>query len=614
MLIYLKNAVSLAAICLLVGSVYGQNRFEGYSFLNLEADVGGSCPVRYLPATENRNSVQVYLAGTDQRTPATGLTSCNQSTVREGNRIAPNPEGQWCFQGKEEFYDIRLSTGVTYLWYPINKHAGFYNVKDFRPVKRTSGATPQYAFTEPTDYTKTIRNAMAFIASRQGGTLRFPDGDYVVGTLDGNRRDPSYEAITLPSGIIVEGASWNYSVPTTNLPIRTSASRIRLRNDNQAIFRIGGCTNHVRVRNIELLGNSGLYGEAARSAANTYGIEGMGKWEIDPRTGGQRVNQSLGLKIENVTFQNFDKGLYVHNANDDKCNSREQNCYSWQIDYAVVDHGMFINNKTGIWVESFNTDWKITNSFLGYIATNPPGDGIRLKIAGNVLIEQTFGGGYDYASAIGGTFLTIDAAVTVTIIASSSERGKRSIYTNPLGGVSSAMINVAGSVFGDKVDLNGRLNYVSTGNFYQANTIEADPGVVITSVGDRYCYDPLVLPGRCVDDAGRTTAKPAIAGGRRMFETGQMGEDAGPNRIEGKPNYFGYNVRIGDGLLQFDPNITFKDITDWAAGVGTRPRAEDGALVYCKDCRRSNNGLCTQGTAGTDGAFAKRINGQWRCD
>ncbi len=605
--------VSFVAICLLTGTIYGQNRFEGYSFQSLEADAASGCPIRYLSGADNRNAVQVFVAGTQQKTAAAGLTACGGSAMRDG-RVIPNPEGKWCFQGKEEMYDIRVTTGATYLWYPVNKEAGFYNVKDFRPVTRTGGSTPQYRFSEPADYTKTIRNAIAFIASRQGGTLRFPDGDYIVGTLDGERRDQDYQAITLPSGIIVEGASWNFSVPTTNLPIKTSATRIRLRNDNQAIFRIGGCTNHVTVRNIELLGNSGLYGEAPRSTANTYGIEGMGKWEIDPRTGTERANQTLGLKVENVTFQNFDKGLYVHNANDDRCNAREQRCNEWQIDFVVVDHGMFLNNKTGIWVESFNTDWKITNSFLGYTAANAPGDGIRLKIAGNVLIEQTFGGGYDYGPNIGGTFLTVDIAVTVTIIASSSERGRRSIYTNPVTGVSSAMITVIGSLFADKVQLKGRLNYVSTGNFYQANTIEADPGISITSVGDRYCYDPLVLPGRCVDDAGRPTARPAISGGRKMFETGQFGEDFAANRIEGKPNYFGYNVRIGDGLLQFDPNITFRDINDWAAGVGARPRAEDGALVYCKDCRRASTGLCVQGTAGTDGSFARRINGQWRCD
>jgi hypothetical protein len=99
-----------------------------------------------------------------------------------------------------------------------------------------------------------------------------------------------------------------------------------------------------------------------------------------------------------------------------------------------------------------------------------------------------------------------------------------------------------------------------------------------------------------------------------MFETGRFGEDTGANRLEGRPNYFGYNVQIGNGLLQFDPNVTFRDITAWAAGADARPRAEDGAIAYCKDCRRDNSGNCTQGSAGRDGAFAKRINGQWRCD
>lgn len=609
---YFSSAYVITAIFILFGGIYGQNKFEGYSFIN-EADISGVCPVRYQSGANRGNAVDVYIAGTNQRTQAQGLTPCDRNEV-ESNKVMANNEGHWCFQGPEAFYDIKLQTGDTYLWYPIDKSSGFYNVKDFRPVTRTQGPTPQYIFSEPADYTKTIKNAMQFIASRQGGTLRFPDGDYIVGTLDGNRRDPAYQAITVPSGIVIEGSSPNFSVPTTNLPIKTSSTRIRLRNENQTIFRIGGCTNRVVFRHMELLGNSGLSGEQARETRGTYGIEGFGKWAINPATGEQNTNTSQGLRIEDVTFQNFDKGIFVHNVNDANCNPKEQNCFSWQVDFVIVDHGLFLNNKTGIWIDSFNTDWRISNSVFHYIASNAPGDGIRMQKVGSILIDQTFGGGYNYGAQIGGTFLNIDTAVTVTVVSSGSESGQRSIYTNPAGGITSAMINVIGSVFGDKIDLNGRLAYVSNGNFYQANTIDADPGIQITSVGDRYCYDSMVLPGRCVDNAGRATSKPGIAGGRRMFETGQIGEDTGANRIDGRPNYFGYNVRIGDGLLQFDPNITFKDITSWAAGEGTRPRAEDGAIAYCKDCRRDGSGLCTQGSPGTDGAFAKRINGRWRCD
>jgi len=599
----------VAAVFFLFGAVYGQNRFEGYSVV-VEANSAGACPVWYLPSVNNGNAIDVFVAGTDQRMAAVNLAACDGSSISSTNNVFPNSNGHWCFIGSEPFYDVKFRNGAVYLWYPLTKDTGFYNVKDFRPVRRNAGPASQYAFIDPPDWTSTITNAIAYIAARQGGTLRFPDGDYVVGTLDGNRRDPKYEAITLPSGIVIEGASSNISVPTANLPLKQSASRIRLRNPNQTIFRIGGCTNQVTVRQMELLGNSELFGEAKRDSTGDYGIEGMGKWALKP----EAPNSTQGIRVDNVTFQNLDKGFFVHNANDSSCDSKTQYCDAWQFDYVAVDRSMFINNRTGIFVDSFDTEWKITNSFFGYIASNAPGDGIRLKKAGGVLIDQTYAGGYNYGQQIGGTFLYIDTATSVTIISSESERGQRSIYTNPQGSIGSMMINVIGSVFADKIDLNGRLNYVSSGNFYGAKTIEAEPGVTLTSVGDRYCYDSMVLKGRCTDESGKNIANPGISGGRRMFETGRIGEDTGPDRIEGRPNYFGYNVRIGDGLMQFDPNITFKDIEAWATGAGTRPRAEDGALLYCKDCRKSMSGICAQGTAGSDGAFAKRINGQWRCD
>jgi hypothetical protein len=608
MLRIVRSALPLMAVFILFGSIYGQNnRFEGYSF-TIEADDSGSCPITYLPATGRKNSIDIFIAGTNQRTPATGITACNESIVQEGSHLLANGLGQWCFEGKESFYDIKLSTGATYLWYPINKHTGLYNVKDFRPVTRTPGPTPQYVFSEPADYTKSIRNAVQLIAARQGGTLQFPDGDYVVGTTDGNTRDPGYKGITLPSGIIITGVSSNYSIYTTNEPMRYTASRIRLRNDNQAIFRIGGCTNQVAIRDLELIGNVALYTDTKRGRQATYGIQATARVVRTP-------NSSQGVKIDHVVFQGFEKGIYVDNAHEENCSSTEFVCNGWQFDYVDVDHCFFLENGTGIWIDTYNTDWRIGNSLFHYGVSNPPGDGVRIQRAGTVTIQNSYGGGVDYAAGIGGTFIYVNTVGTLSVISSAAERGRKSIDTNPLGMIRSVMINVIGSVFGDKVDLNGRVNYVSSGNFYLANTIDAEPGVVISSVGDRYCHDSLVLPGHCVDDAGKTTAKPGVSGGgRRMFETGQTGEDTGANRIEGRPNYFGYNVRIGDGLMQFDPNITFKDITDWAAGAGTRPRAEDGAIVYCKDCRKSPNGTCTQGTAGTDGAFAKRINARWRCD
>jgi hypothetical protein len=584
---------------------FGQNKYEGYS-ITVEADIGGACPIRYLPSMGAGNAVDVYIAGTDRKTKATGLTACNESTLRSGSNVVTNGDGRWCFQGPEPMYEIGLKTGVSYLWYPITKETGVYNVKDFRPVTRTGGATPQYAYSEPADYTKTIKNAIAYITTRQGGTLRFPDGDYIVGTLDGNTRDPNYQAITLSSGINIVGAGSNASVANSNLPWRLSPTRIRLRNPNQAIFRIGGCTNQVTIKDLELLGNSELYGESKRDITGNYGVEGLGKWAKDARTGAEAPNSSQVFKFENVTFQNLDRGIFVHNANDANCKANEQVCSSWQFDYVKVDHGLFLNNRTGVWVDTQNTDWTITNSIFSYIASNGPGDGIRVQKAGSMMIEQSWGGGYDYAASIGGTFINIDTVGAMTIINSGSERGRRSIYTNPLGAIRSEMVTMIGSVFSDPVELHGYMNFVSTGNSFGPKAVQADPSVTITSTGDRFCYDPVVFGGQCKDANGQMLARPNFDGGRMMFQTGRLPEGSGPTRIEGRPNTFGYNVQINDGLMQFDPNITFGDIMKWTNGGDGRPPVQDGALVYCKDCRRGH--VCSLGQAG------KRINGQWRCD
>ena len=613
MLRFLQIAILVAGFLTLCGGIYGQNRFEGYS-LTVEANNDGLCPLRYLPGANNGNSLEVYIAGTRQSVKAINLKACDGSEVRQSSVFADGL-GRWCFSGPEPFYDIKLKNGVTYLWYALTKESGTYNVKDFRPVTRTAGPNPQYVFSEPADYTTTIKNAIAFIAAREGGTLRFPDGDYIVGTTDGRTRDPNYEAITLPSGIIIEGSSGNWSVPSSNLPFRHSPTRIRLKNDNQSIFRIGGCTNRVTIRQLELLGNTAVYDETLTgSNAGTIGVEALGKWVIDPVSKQQSANSSQFINFENLTFQSFEKGIYVHNANEGSCKPAEQGCDWWQFDYVRVDHVLFANNRTGIWMNTFNTDWHIRNSFFGYAASNGPGDGIRIQKGASIMIEQTFGGGYNYSSAIGGTFLNIDYVANLTVLNSSSENGQRSIYTNPAGAVSDTTITVINSAFGDPIELRGRLNYVSTGSLYQAKTITADPTVTITSTGDRFCYDPYTAPGRCTDTAGRNVARPNFSGGRIMFQTGSVANSSGKaaDNIEGRPNLFGYNVEIRDGLMQYDPNVNFRLINAWASGADGRPPVKDGAFVYCNDCRRGN--ICSQGTAGVDGAFAKRINGQWRCD
>ena len=530
------------------------------------------------------------------------------------NKVQTNGLGKWCFEGPEPFYEVTLSTGSEYIWYPNNKESGFYNVKDFRPVTRTTGPSPQYVFDDPIDYTQTIRKALYYVASRQGGTLRFPEGDYVIGTLDGNRRDPSYKG--LDDRLRNRDRRERAPISQRRRPIckQPKLSRMRLRNDNQSIFFFCCCTSNITIRNLELVGNEPLANEGKRSVTNTFGIEGVGAWTIDPRTKASNANSSLVFKFADLTIQGFDRGIYVHNAGPVNCDSTRQACGQWQFDYVNVDHILFSNNKTAIWMDTFNTDWKISNSVIAYVAANAPGDGIRIQRAAAVQIEQVFGGGGNYQEQIGGTFLYIDAVGALTVISSAAERSKRSIYTNPAGAASTTMINVIGSVFGDSVELNGRINYVSSGSMYLADTIKADKTTNIVSNGDRFCHDSLIMPGTCRNQAGQLISNPGITGGRVMFRSGRVGEGTGQGKLDSYPNFFGYTVAIGDGLLQMDPNITFRDIQQWANGVDGRPQVTDGAIVFCKDCRRSPNGTCSQGTPGQDGAFAKRINNQWRCD
>ncbi len=611
----LLGLISLALI--FITAAEAQNKFNGYS-LEVHANETDHCAMRFLPQDNQRNHIEVFLPGTNLQRPATGLTACDYSRVT-GNRVAPNGADQkWCFEGPEELYEIRLSTGDAYLWPTMSgRDIGFYNLKDFRPMRRVDGPAPKYVYSEPADYTKAFRNAMMIMASRQGGTLVVPDGDYIVGTTDGNTRDPKYDAITVPSGVTITGASGHYSNPANNMPDRTSATRIRLRHPNQTIFRIGGCTSSVTIRNIELLGNSALAGEARRDPTGNYGIEARGKWAIDPRTKAQAANVSQFFRFEDIVFQNLDTGIIVHNANRDNCKPAEQACSSWQFDHVRVEQAHFINNRTGISIDTFNTDWTIASSQFAMMAANAPGTGIHIKKGGGFLIQNSFAGGSSYGADIGGTFIHVDSVATVTVIGCSSERGQRSIYFAPFGAGTSTMLTVIGSIFNDPIELHGRMNFVSMGNFYMPYTFKLAPGVVVNSTGDKFCYDPELFAGHCtnrVGSVGERVHSPGFNGGSVMFRSGRPPEGKGQDRIERQPNYFGYDVEIASGLLQHDPNTTFRDITAMAAPAETGTRVKDGAIVYCKDCRKNNSGVCTQGQAGVDGAFAKRINNQWRCD
>ena len=79
--------------------------------------------------------------------------------------------------------------------------------------------------------------------------------------------------------------------PTSDLT-RKNPSRIRLKGSNTALFRIGECTEHVTIRDIELFADSNV---------GTSGIEAFGAWV-----------SSQGFNFDRVTFQGFDRGINAY--------------------------------------------------------------------------------------------------------------------------------------------------------------------------------------------------------------------------------------------------------------------------------------------------------------
>ncbi|RMG07553.1 MAG: hypothetical protein D6735_02625, partial [Acidobacteria bacterium] len=150
---------------------------------------------------------------------------------------ATSPQGKWCFQGEDKIYRLAFkgdelsgSKEILYNWIANKPESGIYNVRDFGA--KGDGLT---------DDTLAIRSAIAFITTRNGGILQFPEGDYIVTS-----------PIVLPSGITIQGVGSLATGSPTNNIVQKAVSRIRLKATNSAVFRIGECTERVAIRDIEL--------------------------------------------------------------------------------------------------------------------------------------------------------------------------------------------------------------------------------------------------------------------------------------------------------------------------------------------------------------------------
>ncbi|REJ77980.1 MAG: hypothetical protein DWQ47_16655 [Acidobacteria bacterium] len=551
-----RIAFAVLVTAILSVSIFSQqNRFEGYNIILdvPETQNAPACAVRYSPP-----ATTVTITDLDRSTPL-NVRACGGSNVTAGSGGSATlrsgvASSYWCFEGEDDSYRVdfpgdQYSGRVSYIWRanPEPNEAGFYNVRDFGAVGDGN-----------TDDTLAIRSALAYLATRNGGILKFPEGDYVVGSTG------SFRPLVIPSGVTIEGVSGLHTGASTNNMKRENPSRIRLKGTNRALFRIGECTESVVMRDIELI---------AESPVGTYGIEALGAY---------LSTQSISL--ERIVLHSFYRGFSVYGL--------PQTSLNWQVDYVKVKECRFIfNADAAIYTNVRNSNWRIEGSlFINPQRTpNRAADSMHFERVGAVLVEDTFGGGFP--SALGGTFIKMLDTGPLTVIGSETEAMTESfVYNdveNPLAGDYSYPITFVNSVFGDPIIFKARRTFVSTGTLYGPNTFRADPRVRVYSTGDRFCYDGNIL-------ACRGATKENFGNATIIFMTGQPSE----GQVQGHPTYFGTDVEFGSPVKM--PSIPFRSL----------PRnKDDGSMVFCPDCRRDSEPC--QG--GGNGAPAMVVNGRWTC-
>ncbi len=544
-----RTAAFVAFLLLSASTVFSQNKFEGYNLLLdvPENQKTATCALRYVAAENGVTITDLNRATPMKVTPcdqATRLTQSGATATMRANVV----DRKWCFSGEDKSYRITFpgdaATGqITYDWIATSDATGTYHIKDFGAVGDGK-----------TDDTTAFKSAMAFIASRNGGTLLIPEGDFVITS-----------PVALPSGLKMQGISAITTLAPTNNQVRASPSRIKLRGTNRAMFKIGECTENVSMHDVELFGESD---------DRTTGIEAVGAY-----------SSSQNFYFERVVFQGFNRGFYAHGL--------PITGFAWQFDFVKFNHCRFVYNRdVGIYTNVINSDWKIEGSFF----MNPKrtqtarGDSMRFDRAGNILIQDTFGGGF--ASAFGGTFIDILDSAALTVLNSQTEQMVASIEYNgrqvPNAGDYSYPMTLINNIFIHPIIFKARRTFISTGNLYGPNTFQADDRLRVYSTGDRFCYDGYSLGCQGVANINKFDRATVI------FMSGQPDE----GNVKGHPTVFGTDVQFGTPPQM--PSFTQNALP------ANKP---NGSMVYCSNCRRNTTPCQTGGT----GAPAMVVGNQWSC-
>jgi hypothetical protein len=340
--------------------------------------------------------------------------------------VASSPNGYWQYYDCSNNTNYRIKFGsLEFKW--SSDRDGNYDVRDF-------GATG-----DGSDQKLAIQNAIYYVASKSGGKLLFPRGYYK--TSDG---------FVLPPRIIIEGTGGE----------SVSACRLELMTQNKYLFKIGEKTNGISIKDILL---TTTYNPQPAYLSGTTGILAQGAVSASPNNS----NSSIGFVMRDSTLIGFENAIKVEGLDSGKL---------WQFDNAKLDHVTLSQCKNCINLDTINTDWQISNSWIGVLKD---GFGLNITKAGFILIENTIGAGPSGSIGsldVANTFINIQGKHgTIKIDNSQCEQFRQSIVVNyDVYGVPEYPIMVANSIFGDPILFKKNAIFVSTANTFLSDTVRAE--------------------------------------------------------------------------------------------------------------------------------------------
>ena len=431
--LYLKRALlSLGLLLCLTPTGEARQKLEGVAGINGQsvASLDPSAATLSLK-TFPGCTVSVFIAGTDTLahiyTDEAGAPKANPFT-------ADAVTAAWSLYADNGRYDIRFSgTGIATSFVQEGLKAldaqEYFNVRNY-------GARGKGTI----DDTAAIQAAVRDITAVNGGRLYFPNGVYLVSSK-----------ISLPSGIVVEGADSNYN----------GNCQLRLSTPDQSIFFIGGGRRRIMIRNLEL---------KSTTLKGTKGIEAAGAVP----------NSSFEVEFNNILISGFDRGISVEGSGPDLA--------QWQFDNVRIQHSTIGDCNYGIYLNTQNADfWKIEDCFFG---PTSGGYGIYMERSGLVTIDGSFASGPGGAGqSPAKTFIFVGGAHgNLTVINAHCEN-----FTNWMEVVQphnqTYPITVINSVIGPPIKLRANCQFVSIGNSYGSEsfqTVDAGTSIPIYSIGDNF--------------------------------------------------------------------------------------------------------------------------------